>query len=186
MTIGFSNLCRTTVELPGELVQLDLNLSDATHLSIELAIYVGKPLLDYLQGAISLNGTVDSVRPSLAGWSGSSASARKSGWTFLAPYPTRASAASRSLPSALRHACVLSYQIRIMSRHDWQMADDDSSRRIDRLAKRAKELDDMIAKTAKMQKRIIEEIVRLGQRDHVMKQRASSPLKARRKKGKRS
>ena len=61
------------------------------------------------------------------------------------------------------------------------MANDDSSR-IDRLAKRAKELDDMIAKTAKMQKRIVEEIRRIGQRDRLMKQRASATLKARRRK----
>ena len=63
---------------------------------------------------------------------------------------------------------------------------DDNSRRIDRLAEEAKELDDMIAKAAKMQKRIIEEIVRLGQRDRVMKQRASATVKARRRKRSRS
>jgi hypothetical protein len=64
------------------------------------------------------------------------------------------------------------------------MADD--SDRVDRLAKRAKELDDMIAKAAKMQKRIIEEILRIGQRDHLTKQRVSAAtLKARRRKRRR-
>ena len=53
------------------------------------------------------------------------------------------------------------------------MADDDNSRRIDRLAKRAKELDDLIAKTAKMQKRIVEEIRRIGQRDRLIRQRVT-------------
>jgi hypothetical protein len=65
------------------------------------------------------------------------------------------------------------------------MTDDDSSR-IKRLAKQAKQMDDMIAKTAKMQKRIMEEIIRLGQRDRVTKQRASATLKARRRKRSRS
>ena len=59
---------------------------------------------------------------------------------------------------------------------------DDSSDHINRLAKRAKELDDMIAKTAKMQKRIVEEIRRLGQKDKFAKQRASNTLARRRRK----
>jgi hypothetical protein len=62
----------------------------------------------------------------------------------------------------------------------------DASSRIRRLAKEAKELDDMIAKTAKLQKRIIEQIVRLGQRDRVTKQRASATVKDRRRKRSRS
>jgi hypothetical protein len=61
------------------------------------------------------------------------------------------------------------------------MADDDA-RRIDRLVKRAKELDDMIAKAAKMQKRIVDEIRRIGLRDHIRKQRMSSSEARRRKK----
>jgi hypothetical protein len=60
------------------------------------------------------------------------------------------------------------------------MADD--SDRIDRLAKRAKELDDMIAKAARIQKRIVEEIRRIGLRDKAAKQRASNTLARRRKK----
>jgi hypothetical protein len=60
--------------------------------------------------------------------------------------------------------------------------DDDNARRIDRLVKRAKELDDMIAKAAKMQKRIVEEIQRIGTGDRISKQRMSSAPKGRRKK----
>jgi hypothetical protein len=60
--------------------------------------------------------------------------------------------------------------------------DDESARRLKRLAERAKELDDMIAKAAKMQKKIVEEIQRIGLRDHIRKQRMSSTLKARRRK----
>ena len=63
------------------------------------------------------------------------------------------------------------------------MANDrDSARTIDRLAKRAKELDDMIARAAKMQKRIVAEIQRIGKRDRVAKQRMSATIKSRRKK----
>jgi hypothetical protein len=58
------------------------------------------------------------------------------------------------------------------------MAHDDD-RRIDRLAKRAKELDDVIAKAAKMQKRIVEEIRRIGVRDRFRKQPMSPTRKAR-------
>jgi len=56
------------------------------------------------------------------------------------------------------------------------MANDNNedAARIQRLAKRAKELDDLIAKTAKMQKRIVEEIRRLGMRDRLRKQRMTS------------
>jgi hypothetical protein len=53
------------------------------------------------------------------------------------------------------------------------------------LATPAKELDDMIAKTAKMQKCIVEEIQGIGLRDHVKKQRMSSTLKFRRRKNQR-
>ena len=60
--------------------------------------------------------------------------------------------------------------------------DDESARRLKRLAERAKELDDMIAKAAKMQKKIVEEIQRIGLRDHIRKQRMSATLKARRRK----
>jgi hypothetical protein len=59
------------------------------------------------------------------------------------------------------------------------MASDDN--RLDRLARRAKELDDMIAKTAKMQKKIVEEIQRIGKRDRLMKQRASATPRTRRR-----
>jgi hypothetical protein len=59
--------------------------------------------------------------------------------------------------------------------------EDDNARRIDRLVKRAKELDDMIAKAAKMQKRIVEEIQRIGVRDRISKQRMSSASKSRKK-----
>jgi hypothetical protein len=41
----------------------------------------------------------------------------------------------------------------------------DSSRRLDRLAKRAKQLDDAIQKAAQMRKRIVEEIRRIGKAD---------------------
>ena len=42
---------------------------------------------------------------------------------------------------------------------------DDSSRRLNRLAERAKKLDDVIQKAAQMQKRIVEEIRQLGTHD---------------------
>ena len=48
------------------------------------------------------------------------------------------------------------------------------SARIRRLAKRAKDLDDMIARAAKMQKRIVEEIERIGLRDRIKTQRMTS------------
>jgi len=57
---------------------------------------------------------------------------------------------------------------------------DDAARRIARLAKRAKELDDLIAKTAKMQKKIVDEIQRLGINDRVTRQ-AATPIPSRRK-----
>jgi hypothetical protein len=60
--------------------------------------------------------------------------------------------------------------------------DDESARRLNRLADEAKELDDMIAKAAKMQKRIVEEIRRIGLRDHIKRQRMSATSKARRRK----
>ena len=60
--------------------------------------------------------------------------------------------------------------------------EDESARRINRLTKRAKELDDMIARAAKMQKRIMEEIQRLSVRDHFRKQRMSATMKVRRRK----
>ena len=54
------------------------------------------------------------------------------------------------------------------------MADtDDNAQRIKRLAQRAKELDEVIVKAAKMQKRIVEEIQRLDLRDRPRKQRMS-------------
>ena len=59
---------------------------------------------------------------------------------------------------------------------------DDSARRLNRLAQRAKELDDMITKAAKMQKGIVEEIRRIGLRDTLRKQRMSRPRAGRRKK----
>lgn len=48
--------------------------------------------------------------------------------------------------------------------------------------KRAQDLDDMIAKTAKMQKRIVEEIKRIGMRDRLKRQRMTATRKARRRK----
>jgi hypothetical protein len=58
---------------------------------------------------------------------------------------------------------------------------DDSSLRINRLAQRAKRLDEMIQKAAEMQKHIVEEIRRIGQGDKVARQRATATPKARRK-----
>lgn len=62
----------------------------------------------------------------------------------------------------------------------------DDSSHVDRLAKRAKELDDMIAKATQTQKRIMEEIQRIGLRDRLAEQRASAAQKARRSKKRRS
>ena len=58
---------------------------------------------------------------------------------------------------------------------------DDSVHRLNRLAQRAKELDDMITKAAKMQKGIVEEIRRIGLRDKLKKQRMSRPSATRKK-----
>jgi len=57
---------------------------------------------------------------------------------------------------------------------------DDSSRRINRLAKRARELDNMTAKAAKMQKKIVEEIRQIGTGDKpTRRQRMSKTPKPR-------
>lgn len=53
----------------------------------------------------------------------------------------------------------LNYEIDVLSSND--MADD-AARRLNRLAERAKKLDDVIQKAAQMQKRIVEEIRRIG------------------------
>lgn len=64
--------------------------------------------------------------------------------------------------------------------------DDDDSRRIDRLARHAKELDDEIVSTTKMQKQIGEEIGRVGQKDKLTKQHVSATPKTRQRKKTRS
>lgn len=61
------------------------------------------------------------------------------------------------------------------------MPDDGAKQRIDRLARRAKALDDMIQRAAKMQKRIVEEIRQIGRADKVTAQRSTPIPKARRK-----
>ena len=48
---------------------------------------------------------------------------------------------------------------------------DESRRRLERLAKRAKALDNMIIKAAKMQKRIVDEIRQIGKADRPRRQR---------------
>jgi hypothetical protein len=48
---------------------------------------------------------------------------------------------------------------------------DDNLRRLNRLAQRAKQLDDMIQKAAKMQKKIVESIQRIGKADKVTRRR---------------
>jgi hypothetical protein len=58
----------------------------------------------------------------------------------------------------------------------------DNSRRLGRLAKRAKQLDDAIQKAAQTQKRIVEEIRRIGKADKVTAQRLSATPKAQRRK----
>jgi hypothetical protein len=58
---------------------------------------------------------------------------------------------------------------------------DESSRRLDRLAQRAKELDNMIVKAAEMQKRIVEDIRRIGQADRLTGQPATASRKRGRK-----
>ena len=62
---------------------------------------------------------------------------------------------------------------------------DGSKRRINRLARRAKELDDMIERAAKMQKHIVEEIRQIGQGDRMTRQRLTPIPKARKTPGKR-
>jgi hypothetical protein len=58
---------------------------------------------------------------------------------------------------------------------------DESSRRINRLAKKARALDNMILKAAKMQKQIVEEIRRIGAEDKPARsQRMTKTPKARR------
>ena len=56
---------------------------------------------------------------------------------------------------------------------------DDSIQRLNRLAERAKRLDDMIQKAAKMQKQIVEDIRRIGVGDKVKTQRATRTPSAR-------
>ena len=63
---------------------------------------------------------------------------------------------------------------------------DDNVRRLNRLAKRAKELDDMIEKAAQMQKRIVTEIQRIGNADKQIQRRLPAVPKARRKKSRRA
>ena len=55
------------------------------------------------------------------------------------------------------------------------MPDDGAKKRIDRLARRAKELDDMIQRAAKVQKRIVEEIRLIGRSDR-MRSQPSTPI----------
>jgi hypothetical protein len=57
----------------------------------------------------------------------------------------------------------------------------ESTRRLDRLAKRAKQLDDVIKKAAEMQKRIVEEIRRIGVADKPARQRMSVSDRRRRR-----
>ena len=65
-------------------------------------------------------------------------------------------------------------------RYTGSMADE-SSRRINRLAKKARALDNMILKAAKMQKQIVEEIRRIGAEDKpVRSQHMTKTAKARR------
>ena len=62
------------------------------------------------------------------------------------------------------------------------MADNDGSKqRIDRLARRAKQLDDVIQRAAKMQKQIVEEIRQIGRGDRVTRQ-PMTPVPRRRRK----
>ncbi len=58
---------------------------------------------------------------------------------------------------------------------------DESSRRLERLAQRAKELDNMIVKAAEMQKRIVEDIRRIGQADKLTGHQATAARKPGRK-----
>jgi hypothetical protein len=56
---------------------------------------------------------------------------------------------------------------------------DDSIRRLNRLAERAKKLDDLIQNAAKIQKQIVEEIRRIGERDKLNARRPTATLKPR-------
>ena len=58
---------------------------------------------------------------------------------------------------------------------------DDSKRRLDRLARQAKQLDDVIQKAAQMQKRIVEEIRRIGTADKVTNNRLTRTPTAKKK-----
>ena len=58
---------------------------------------------------------------------------------------------------------------------------DDNAQRLKRLAERAKTLDDAIRRAAQMNKQIVEEIRRLGERDKLKAQRPTSTPKPRRK-----
>jgi small-conductance mechanosensitive channel len=61
------------------------------------------------------------------------------------------------------------------------MMTDESVRRLNRLAERAKQLDDMIQKAAQMQKKIVESIQKLGASDKVKRQRMTSARKPRKR-----
>ena len=56
----------------------------------------------------------------------------------------------------------------------------DSSDRLDRLAERAKKLDEVIQRAAEMQKRIVEEIRQIGKNDKISRQRMSATPQPRR------
>jgi hypothetical protein len=67
-------------------------------------------------------------------------------------------------------------------KHNLTMGDDSSRRRqIDRLAERAKQLDDMIQKAAAMQKKIVKEIQRIGTGDRVVNRAPTKTPNGRRK-----
>ena len=55
----------------------------------------------------------------------------------------------------------------------------ESARRLNRLAERAKKLDDVIKKAAEMQKQIVAEIQKIGIRDRMRTQKSTSIPKSR-------
>ena len=70
-----------------------------------------------------------------------------------------------------------------MFKHNLTMDDDGARRRqINRLAERARQLDDMIQRAAAMQKKIVKEIQRIGTGDRVVKRAPTRTPNARQKK----
>ena len=83
--------------------RVELGLSDAAHLNIEVAEHVSEPLLYKFYGAITLTETGDPFLSTFPGCSSFSTSAGKSRWACLAAFSALPPATRRPLSSTRRH-----------------------------------------------------------------------------------